>query len=109
MSSTLENIQIFRKCPELRREVALVELSKASSILTMLIFSPLILVGLLSIAIVHLFDYVGQFALWPAHHITNWLHEFQRETIRTAHSKLTIEEIKERTGIPPEDTGQEKG
>lgn len=98
MSSTFENIRIFRKCPELRREVALVEFSKVSSVLTMVIFSPLIVLGLIAIGIVHLFDYIGQWALWPAHYITNWLHEFQRETVRTAHSKLTIEEIQERTG-----------
>jgi len=98
MLSILENIRIFRKCPELRREVLLVELSKASSFLTMVIFSPLILIGLIAIGVVHVFDYIGQAALWPAHYITNWLHEFQRETVRTAHSKLTIEEIQERTG-----------
>jgi hypothetical protein len=98
MSSFRDNIQIFRKCPELRREVMLIELSKASSVLTMVIFLPLLLVGLVAITVVHVFDYVGQAALWPAHYITNWLHELQRDTIRTAHSKLTVEEILARTG-----------
>jgi len=97
MSNSLKNFKIFRKCPEIRREVILVELSKASSILTMVIFSPFILVGLIAVGLVHVFDYVGQAALWPAHYITDWLHNLQRETIRTAHSKLTIEEIQKRT------------
>lgn len=104
MSSLRDNIQIYRKCPELRREVVLIELSKVSSFLTMVILSPLIIIGLIAIALVHLFDYAGQFALWIPHYIINWLHDLQRNTIRTAHSKLTIEEIRERTEKKSEET-----
>ena len=72
--------------------------AKLTGFLTLVVFSPLILVGLLSIAVVHAFDFIGQIALWPAHKITDWLHDYQRNQIRTAHSKLDIETIQKRTG-----------
>lgn len=64
----------------------------------MVVFSPLILVGLISIAVVHVFDYIGQYALWIPHRITDWLFEYQRTQIRGAHAKLPVEKIQERTG-----------
>lgn len=72
--------------------------AKLTGLLTLVVFSPLILLGLLSIAVVHVFDFLGQIALWVPHKITDWLEEFQRNQINSAHAKIQLEEIQHRVG-----------
>ena len=98
MSIFLKDLQVYRKCPEIRSNVRQIYMAKLGSLFTLVIMSPLLLLGLVSIAIVHVFDFVGQIALWPLHKTTDWLQEFQRNTIRDGHSKLPLEEIARRTG-----------
>lgn len=81
----------------------MIYLAKLTSILTLVIASPLIAIGMAAIAFVHVFDYLGQFSLWPAHKMTDWLQEYQRNTIRAGHAIISIEEIQERTGKADED------
>jgi hypothetical protein len=78
-------------------------MAKAAGLLTLLVFSPLIILGIISIGVVHAFDYIGQAVLWPAHKITDWLQEYQRDQIRSGHAVLPLEEIQARVGIKDDD------
>lgn len=101
------DFKTYHKCPEIRAHVRQMYAAKLAGIITVVIFSPLLVVGLAAIGIVHLFDYIGQFSLWPAHKITGWLHEYQRSQITSAHAILSIEEIQTRTGRLEEDNSED--
>lgn len=78
-------------------------MAKVAGLLTLLVFSPLILLGIISIGVVHAFDYIGQIVLWPAHKMTDWLQEYQRDQIRAAHAIMPIDDIQARVGIKNDD------
>lgn len=98
-----KDIKIYRLCPEVRSYIRQMYAAKVSSYLTLIALSPFILLGIVSIGVVHTFDYIGQYALWPVHSITNWLHNYQQNQIRSAHSVLSLEEIQKRIGQIDED------
>lgn len=95
---TLKDIAVYRECPEIRHYIRQVYLIKLASVLTFIIFLPLILVGLLMIGIVHVADFLGQIFLWPTHKITEWLYEHQQGSVHSAHSIIKLEEINRRIG-----------
>ena len=94
----LRDIKTYITCPELRATMRHMYAAKVASIMTVIIFSPLILFGLVSIGLVHIFDLMGQIFLWPTHKITTWLYDFQRNKILEAHSIIPLDNIQERLG-----------
>jgi len=96
MKSIIKDFQVYRTCPEIRRHIRRMYAAKLASAITMVLCSPFILVGAICICIVHVFDFIGQYALLLPHKATVWLHDHQRNLIRTAHSELSLEEIQSR-------------
>jgi len=101
--SYFRDLKVYKLFPELRATIRQTYIAKLAGLLTLLLFSPLIAIGVISIGLVHLFDLVGQYSLWPAHKITNWLHDYQRDQIRSAHSVVPIDKIQERLGDQDDD------
>jgi hypothetical protein len=103
MNKLLRELKIYRLCPEIRGNMRRLYLSKAMSIATVVLLSPILLISLTSAMIVHVFDYVGQYTVWPAHKLAEWLHGYQRDQIREAHAILDIPTIQKRIGEHDED------
>jgi len=93
------DLTVWLRCPEIRSNMQMMWAAKITSFLTLLLFSPMILLGLVCVLIVHGLDFVGQLLLWPGHKITKWLHDFQQTQIREAHDVIPLETIQERCGI----------
>lgn len=98
----LKDIRVFVKVPELRHQAFQLILAKVAGIFTMVVFSPFLALGFLSIALVHVFDYAGQICLWLPYTIANWLQEYQRNQIRESRTIMTLSEVQERTGAEKE-------
>lgn len=92
------DINTYITCPEIRASLRQMCVAKIAGIMTVVIFSPFVLIGLISIMFVHVFDFIGQIFLWPTHKLTTWLYEFQRNKIREAHSIMSLDDIQERLG-----------
>ena len=103
MKKLLRELKIYRLCPEIRGNMRRLYLSKAMSIATVVLLSPILLISLLSALMTYVFDYVGQYTVWPAHKMTEWLHGYQRDQIREAHAVLDIQTIRQRIGEQDED------
>ena len=98
MKNKYSDWAVFRHVPELRTYVLLMWGAKLLGWSTLVIMSPLFLVGMLAIGIVMVMDYVGRMALWAPHKVTAWLYKFQQDQIRNAHDEVSIDEIHERIG-----------
>lgn len=95
----LQDIKIYSRIPEIRGNVRQVYVAKLVGVLTLLVFMPFILLGVAAIVLVHIFDFIGQLALYPTKIISSWLHEYQRKMVNSAHSKVALKEIYERIGV----------
>lgn len=91
-------LRIYQACPEIRSNMRRMYLAKMMAWMTVIISSPLLLVSLLCVGLVHVFDFIGQYTVWPAHRAVEWLHEYQRSQIRQAHSIVDVETIQQRIG-----------
>ncbi len=91
-------LQIYRHCPEIRQHIRRVYIAKLMAWATVVVFSPLLLLSAISVGVVHVFDFIGQWSVLPAHKMVEWLHNFQREQIRISNSKLEITTIQKRIG-----------
>ncbi|GEM_PF-3890975 len=98
IKNLIRDFNVYRLCPEVRSHVRQMYAAKLVSYSSMVVLSPLILIGLLSVGLVHVIDYIGQFSLWPAHKVTTWLHNYQQRQIKSAHSVLSLEEVQKRIG-----------
>jgi len=96
MKKIFKDIEVYRKCPEIRQYVRQVYLIKLASIMTFVLFLPFVLFGLIMIGIVHVADTIGQIALWPTHKVTEWLYEQQQSSVHSAHSIVPVSEIQDR-------------
>lgn len=96
-------MRIFVRCPEIRSQIFNLYLSKLFAALNFVVFSPLILIGIVCILLIFVLEFLGQIFLWPTRKISEWLYRFQSEQISKAHSILTVEEIQQRLGIKQQD------
>lgn len=98
MEKLRRELTIYRHCPEIRSNMRQLYLSKGMGIATIIVFSPLLAISLFTVLVVYVFDHLGQWTVYPAHKLTEWLHEYQRDQIREAHSHLSVETIQKRIG-----------
>jgi len=90
---TLRDFKAYLHFPSIRKNIRRVYAAKLFGLLTLVVFSPLILIGLVSIVLVFVLDYLGQWTLHIPHTITEWLREYQNSQISASRSIVSVEEI----------------
>lgn len=94
-------LRIYWHCPEIRQEMRNQLLSKLVLWMSVLILSPLIVLGILSELLLYFFEKAGSIILWLPWEVVNYLNGYAIEQTRVAHAKLPSMQIQERIGTGP--------
>ena len=97
MRVLFKDVNVYLKCPEIRRHIRQMWAAKCLAVLTLIFLSPLILLGTSAVCLVTVFTYVGDYALWIPSHVMQWLHAYQRTQIDNSRAILSLTEIQSRT------------
>jgi len=98
IKNTASDFKTFRNCPEIRSYIIQMYIGKVVALVGLVILSPLLILGLLSVVLMHIFDWVGSLFLTPFSKFADSMQKYQQTQIRLAHAELPIEEIQKRNG-----------
>jgi hypothetical protein len=95
----MKYFKIYWKCPEIRAEMRKQMLANTLVALSIIMLSPLVLLGFISMGFAYVFEVMMNFFMAGPSYVFNYLKEYSIEQTGIAHSKLTVAEIKKRIGM----------
>lgn len=98
-----QDLKTFRHCPEIRAHIFKMYVAKLCSVLTLVLLSPLLILGGIFVGLNTAITWVGQKLFTPFNFLIEWLTSYQQEQVKLAHSVLSIDEIQKRLGTNDED------
>ena len=91
------------RCPEIRPQIRLYWILFLGEILSLILFSPFILVGFAMSALGWLFENLCAIVLGPFTFTLDYFQNSRRDAVKSAHNILPIQQVQERLGeVEPE-------